>query len=52
MLVLAQSLPRESGGLVDEHQASGVKPALMCLPPDPAAGDVGAILLAGVQRFF
>jgi hypothetical protein len=39
-------------GLVDEHQALGVKPALMRLPPGPAAGDVGAILLAGVQRFF
>ena len=39
-------------GLVDEHQASGVKPALMRFPPDPAAGNVGAILLAGVQRFF
>jgi hypothetical protein len=39
-------------GFVDEHQTPGVKPALMRLPPDPAAGDVGAILLVGVQRFF
>jgi hypothetical protein len=38
--------------LVDEHQAPRVKPALMRLPPGPAAGDVGAILLAGVQDFF
>src|SRR5215469_1917339 len=38
--------------LVDKHQASRVKPALMGLPPDPAAGDVGAILLAGMQAFF
>ena len=39
-------------GLVDKHQAPRVKPALMRLPPGPAAGDVGAILLAGVQAFF
>jgi hypothetical protein len=39
-------------GFVDEYQAPGVKPALISLPPDPAASDVGAILLAGVQRFF
>ena len=39
-------------GLVDEYQAPGVKPALMRLPSGPAAGDVGAILLAGVQNFF
>jgi hypothetical protein len=39
-------------GLVDEHQALGVKPALIRLPPDPAASDVGAILLTGVQSFF
>jgi hypothetical protein len=38
--------------LVDEYQAPRVKPALMRLPPGPAAGDVGAILLAGVQNFF
>jgi hypothetical protein len=39
-------------GLVDEYQAPRVKPSLMRLPPGPAAGDVGAILFAGVQRFF
>jgi hypothetical protein len=39
-------------GLVDEYQPLGVKPALIGLPPDPAASDVGAILLAGVQSFF
>ena len=39
-------------GLVDEYQAPGVKPALMRLPSGPAASDVGAILLAGVQSFF
>src|SRR5947209_15521347 len=39
-------------GLVDEHQALGIKPALIRLPPGPAASDVGAILLAGAQGFF
>ena len=39
-------------GLVDEDQALRVKPALMRLPPGSAAGDVGAILFAGVQAFF
>jgi hypothetical protein len=39
-------------GLVDEDQASRVKPALMLLPPGAPSGDVGAILLAGVQAFF
>jgi hypothetical protein len=39
-------------GLVEEHQAPGVKPALVRLPPRPPAGDVGAILLAGMQAFF
>ena len=39
-------------GLVDEHQALGVKPVLMLLPPGAAPGDVGPILLAGVQTFF
>jgi len=29
-----------------------VKPALMLLPPGAPPGDVGAILLAGVQAFF
>src|SRR5262245_61473075 len=37
---------------VEEHQAPRVKPALMHLPPRPPSGDVGAILLAGVQAFF
>ena len=39
-------------GLVDEHQALGIKPALMLLPPGAPAGDVDAILFAGVQAFF
>ena len=39
-------------GLVDEHPALRVKLALMRLPPVSATGDVGAILFAGVQRFF
>ena len=39
-------------GLVDEHQALGVKPALMGLPSGAPAGDVDAILLASVQAFF
>jgi hypothetical protein len=39
-------------GLVDEHQALGVKPALMHLPAGAPTGDVGAVLLAGVQAFF
>ena len=38
--------------LIDEHQALGVKSALIRLPPGPPAGDVGAILFAGVQAFF
>ena len=46
-----KACPSESGGLVNEHQAPRVKSALMCLPPDPATGDVGAILFAGVQCF-
>jgi hypothetical protein len=29
-----------------------VKPALVLLPTGPPAGDVGAVLLAGVQAFF
>ena len=48
----ATPVPSGHGGLgpgfVDEDQASQVKSALMRLPPDPAAGDVGAVLLAGV----
>jgi hypothetical protein len=38
--------------LVDEDQAARVKPALMLLPSGAPPGDVGAILLAGVQAFF
>ena len=41
-----------NAGFIDEHQPLGIKPALIGLPPDPAASDVGAILLAGVQSFF
>src|SRR5215475_5125977 len=52
MLVLARACPRESGGLIDEHQALGVKSALIRLPPGPPAGDVAAILFAGVRLFF
>ena len=37
---------------VEEHQAPRIKPALMRLPPRPPAGDVDAILRAGVQAFF
>ena len=49
---VSQACKMMGPGLVDEHQALGVKPALMRLPPGPAAGNVGAILLAGVQAFF
>ena len=39
-------------GLVDEDQALGIKVRLI-LEPRPALGcDVGALLLAGVCRFF
>jgi hypothetical protein len=51
MLVLAQSLPGEGRGLVDKDQAPWVKPALVLLPADAPVGDVGAVLLAGVQVF-
>src|SRR5262249_6787792 len=47
-----KACPREGGGLVEEDQAARVKPALVFLPPGPAAGDVGAVLFAGVQCFF
>src|SRR5215468_10330117 len=47
-----RACPRESGGFVDEHQALGVKPALVFLPLGPPAGDVGAVLFTGVQAFF
>jgi hypothetical protein len=39
-------------GLVDKDQAFGVEPALVFLPSLAPAGDVGAILLAGVQALF
>ena len=39
-------------GLVDKDQPFGVKPALVFLPLLAPAGDVGAILLAGVQALF
>jgi len=37
--------------LVDEDQATGVKPALVLLPPDAPARDVGPVLLGGVQVY-
>jgi hypothetical protein len=39
-------------GLVDEDQAGRVKPALILLPLRAPPGDVGPLLLAGVQGFF
>jgi hypothetical protein len=39
-------------GFVDKDQVFGVKPALIFLPPLAPAGDVGAILFAGVQALF
>jgi hypothetical protein len=48
ILVLAQSLLLRKRGFVDEHQALGVKPALVFLPLGPATGDVGVVLFAGV----
>jgi len=39
-------------GFVDKDQAFGRKSALVFLPPLAPAGDVGAILLAGVQALF
>jgi hypothetical protein len=54
----AQRAPAAAGhvglgpGLVDEDQAPWVKPALILLPPQPPQGDVGPVLLAGVQAFF
>jgi len=38
--------------LVDKDQPFGVKPALVFLPPLAPAGDVGAVLFAGVQALF
>lgn len=39
-------------GLVDEHQPSGIETSLPCLPALTSAGNVGAGLLKGEQRFF
>src|SRR5919107_1911989 len=39
-------------GLVDEDQAFGIEPALVFLPLLAPAGDVGAVLFAGVQVLF
>jgi hypothetical protein len=39
-------------GLIDEDQAPRIKPTLILLPLQAAAGDVGPVLLAGVQAFF
>src|SRR5215211_3334372 len=39
-------------GLVDEDQVFGVEPALIFLPPLAPAGDIGAVLFAGVQALF
>src|SRR5438477_7732969 len=38
--------------LVDEDETGGIKPPLVLLPLRSSPGDVGAILLAGVQAFF
>ncbi len=38
--------------LVDENQTPGVNPALILLPLGATIGDVGAVLLAGVEAFF
>jgi hypothetical protein len=39
-------------GLVDEDQVFGVEPALIFLPPLAPAGDIDAVLVAGVQALF
>jgi hypothetical protein len=39
-------------GLITKDQAFGVEPALVFLPLRAPAGDVGAILFAGVQALF
>jgi hypothetical protein len=38
--------------LIDEYQARRVNAALVALPSLSLAGDVGAVLLGGVQGFF
>ena len=47
--------PRHVGfgpGVIDEDQAGRIKPPLILSPLRPPPGDVGTILLAGVQAFF
>jgi hypothetical protein len=39
-------------GFVDEDQPGRIKPSLVLSPLRPPPGDVGTILLAGVQAFF
>ena len=39
-------------GLVHKHQALGIELNLAILPCGARCGDVGAVLLAGVQTFF
>jgi hypothetical protein len=39
-------------GLVDKDQPFSVEPALVFLPPLAPAGDVGAVLFAGLQALF
>lgn len=39
-------------GFIDEDQSLGVEMTLQAVPTLPAAGDVGASLLKGEQRFF
>src|SRR5213075_740728 len=38
--------------LVDEDETGGIKPPLVLLPLRSSPGDLGALLLAGVQAFF
>jgi hypothetical protein len=39
-------------GLVDKHQPSGVKHALLSSPTSAGASDIGSFLLCRVQAFF
>jgi hypothetical protein len=39
-------------GLVDKHQPSGVKHALLSYPTSAGASDIGSFLLCRVQAFF
>src|SRR3954463_12480628 len=39
-------------GLVDKHQPSGVKHALLSYPTSAGASDIGSFLLRRVQAFF